>query len=282
MRTIRGLLGALFLGSTIILFNGLQMLSLVLRPFSQSAFRSFNCWVAGTWWGLCVRLSEGLNGTRLVMTGDDVPRDDNAMIVLNHQSMTDIPVVLAFAFQKRRLGDLKWFVKDIAKYVPGIGWGMLFLDCLFIKRNWTDDRNYILRVFDRILRYSVPIWLVSFVEGTRLRPAKLAQSRRYAEENGIAPPEHLLIPRTKGFVSSVRALKGHLTAVYDLTIGYEEGAPRLWQWICGDVKRAHLHVRRYPVAQLPQDDAALSRWLLQIFREKDRLLDGYYRCGIFR
>src|SRR3990167_3291626 len=169
MPTIRGLLGALFLGATIIVFNGLQMMSLVLRPFSQSAFRSFNCWVAGAWWGLCVRLLEGLNGTRLVVTGDDVPYDDNVIIVLNHQSMTDIPVVLALAYRKRRLGNLKWFVKDIAKYVPGIGWGMLFLDCLFIKRNWTDDRNYILRVFDRIIRYSVPIWLVSFVEGTRLR-----------------------------------------------------------------------------------------------------------------
>lgn len=281
MRICRGLVGAFFLGITIIVFNALQMLTLILRPFSQKAFRRLNCWMAGTWWGLCVTFSESLNGTKLILTGDDVPSHENALIVLNHQSMTDIPVVLAFARRKERLGDLKWFVKDIAKYVPGIGWGMLFLDCLFIKRNWTDDRHYILKVFERILKYSIPIWLISFVEGTRLTPAKLARSRRYAEEKGIVPLQHVLMPRTKGFTASVRALEGHLNAVYDLTIGYVEGVPTLWQWIRGDVREVHVHVRHYPVNQLSRDDESLSRWLLQIFREKDDLLDGYYQSGKF-
>jgi len=279
--TLQGCLGAIFLGSTILFFNGLQMLSLVLRPFSHEAFRRFNSWAAGTWWGLCVQLSEFFYGTRLVLTGDDVPHDDNAVIVLNHQSMTDIPVVLAVAHGKGRLGDLKWFVKDVVKYVPGIGWGMLFLDCLFIKRNWTEDRDYVLRVFEKVIRYSVPIWLVSFVEGTRVRPSKLAHSQKYARENNLMPPQHVLIPRTKGFVASVQSLRDYLDAVYDFTIGYVEGVPTIWQWIRGDVQRVHVHVRRYAVDQLPREDEALSRWLLRIFEEKDQLLSRYYENGSF-
>lgn len=282
MGTLQGALSSVFLGVTIIVFNGLQMMSLVLRPFSHEAFRRFNSWAADTWWGLCVLLAEYFYGTRLVLTGDAVPRDENTVIILNHQSMTDIPVVLAFAKSKGRLGDLKWFVKDVVKYVPGIGWGMLFLDCLFIKRDWTEDRAYVLRVFQKILRQSIPMWLVSFVEGTRVRPPKLAQSRTYAQESGLRPPEHVLIPRTKGFVASVRSLHGHADAVYDLTIGYVEGVPTIWQWIRGDVRRVHVHVRRFPIAGLPPDDDGLSRWLIRVFEEKDGLLTGYYERGSFQ
>lgn len=278
---LQGLFGSVFLGTTIIVFNGLQILSLVLRPFSHDAFRRFNSWAADTWWGLCVLLSELFYGTRLVLTGDDVPPGENAVIILNHQSMTDIPVVLAFAKRKGRLGDLKWFVKDVVKYVPGIGWGMLFLDCLFIKRNWADDKSYVLKVFERILKHSIPIWLISFVEGTRVRPSKLAQSRKYALENALRPPEHVLIPRTKGFAASVQSLRGHARAIYDLTIGYVEGVPTIWQWIRGDVRQVHLHVRRFALEDLPKDEEGLSRWLVRVFEEKDQLLSGYYARGCF-
>lgn len=257
------------------------MLSLVLRPFSHGAFRRFNSWAADTWWGLCVQLSEFFYGTRVVLTGDAIPNDENAIIVLNHQSMTDIPVVLAFARSKGRLGDLKWFVKDVIKYVPGIGWGMLFLDCLFIKRNWTDDQNYVLKVFGRILRHATPMWLVSFVEGTRVTASKLSQSRKYALQNGLRAPEHVLIPRTKGFSASVKALRGHAQAVYDLTIGYVAGVPSIWQWIRGDARIVHLHVRRFGLPDLPQDEEGLSAWLVRIFQEKDGLLSLYYQRGCF-
>lgn len=46
------------------------------------------------------------------------------------------------------LGDMKWMVKDIIKYVPGVGWGMLFLDCIFVKRDWTTDKESIRKTFD--------------------------------------------------------------------------------------------------------------------------------------
>jgi len=277
----RGAIIFILLFSSLIAFNLLQTLSLVIKPFSQTAFRRANRFMANIWWGWCAQVAEKVHGTRLILTGDDLPMRENAIVILNHQEMADITVIFSLARMKDRVGDLKWFVKDVLKHVPGVGWGMLFLDCLFIKRNWTEDRDYIHKVFENILKYDVPLWLMTFVEGTRVRPAKLERSQEYARKQGLPPLQHVLTPRTKGFVASVQNLRGHIGAVYDVTIGYEEGVPTLWQWIKGYVRRVHVDARRFPAGDLPEDSEALAAWVLKRYEEKDRKLDVYYKQGSF-
>ena len=278
----RGSVALLVLLSTLFAFNGMQVASLAIKPFSLRAFRAINRWGANTWWGWCDLWSEHLWGIRVTISGDDVPVGENAVVILNHQEMSDIVVLFRFARRKERLGDLKWFVKDKLKYVPGIGWGMLFLDCLFIKRDWTDDQDYIRSIFEKILKNLVPVWIVSFVEGTRLTPAKIERSKKYAKKQGHTPLSHLLLPRTKGFVATVQSLTGHVDAVYDVTIGYVGGVPTLWQWAKGYVRHINLHVRRFPLSELPREIDEIGTWLIKRFEEKDRLLDHYYRHGSFQ
>ena len=278
---VSGLIASAFLFSTLIGFNVLQTLSLVIKIFSPKAFRRLNQRMARIWWGWCALGAEKVYGTKWIMSGDDVPKKENAIVVLNHQDMADITVIFSFARAKERVGDLKWFVKDILKYVPGVGWGMLFLDCPFIKRDWTADKDYIHSVFRNLLDYDVPLWLMMFAEGTRVRPQKLVRSREYAEKQGMKPLEHVLFPRTKGFVASVQSLRGHVDAVYDLTIGYVGGVPTLWQWIKGYVRKVHLDVRRYAIDTMPEDGDALSGWLIKRFEEKDLRLAHFYTNGAF-
>ncbi len=278
---MKGSVATVFLFAAILVFNGIQMSSMVVRPFSQKAFRAINRWCAGTWWGWTVWWVQAMHGTKVVVSGDDVPKRENIMLVSNHQTFADIPVLLDFAKTKESLGNLKWFVKDIIKYFPGVGWGMLFLDCLFIKRNWTEDRDYISRMFAKILKFQVPVWIINFSEGTRQTPEKLQKSQEYARSQGMKEPSHVLIPRTKGFVATLDALSTHLDAVYDVTIAYNEGVPDLWQWIKGYVHEVHLHVQRFPVEELPKDSDDRTRWLMARFIEKDRLLDHFYNHGAF-
>jgi 1-acyl-sn-glycerol-3-phosphate acyltransferase len=278
---VLGSIASAFLFSTLIGFNVLQTASLVIKLFSPRAFRRVNQRMARIWWGWCALGAEKVYGTRWIMSGDDVPPKENAIVVLNHQEMADITVVFSFARAKGRVGDLKWFVKDVLKYVPGVGWGMLFLDCPFIKRDWTADKDYIHRVFRNILKNDVPLWLMTFAEGTRVRPEKIVKSQTYAREQGMTPLEHVLIPRTKGFVASVQSLRGHVDAVYDLTIGYVGGVPTLWQWIKGYVRKVHMNVRRFAINAMPEDGQALSDWLIRRFEEKDRLLDYFYANQVF-
>jgi len=277
---LRALLVIVVIGSTLFACNAVQVASVLVRPFSGRLFRAINRAVADFWWGLCVTVARRLNHVRIVVSGDDVPPRENAMVVANHQAMSDILVLLAYARSKERLGDLKWFVKKALKYVPGIGWGMSFLDCLFVERTWLADKTSIERTFARLVTHRVPLWLVSFVEGTRLTPAKLQRAVEYARSVQMQPLRHLLVPRIKGFVACVAGLRSHIDAVYDVTIAYEGGVPTLWQYAQGFARVAHVHVRRYPVALLPPQDE-LATWLLARFRDKDELLERYYRHGAF-
>lgn len=267
--------------SSLLLFNAAQTASLLLVPFSRPAFRRFNRWCANVWWGWCVAAARRINGTRVMTTGDDLPMAENALIISNHQQMPDILALMTLARSKERLGDLKFFVKHALKWVPGLGWGMQFLGCPFLRRDWTTDRELINRTFSTIIEEGIPVWLVSFVEGTRSTPVKIRASATWAVEHGMVPLRHLLTPRTKGFVATVGALRSHLDAVYDVTIGYDRGVPTLWQLIVGCVERIHVHVRRFPVEALPSSDAELRSWLFERYRVKDELLEKFYTTGRF-
>ena len=225
--------------------------------------------------------SERVNGQRIIISGEELPTDENVLVLSNHQQMPDITTIMSMARSKGRLGDLKFFVKHAIKWVPGVGWGMQFLNCPFLKRNWSADRNRIDATFATLVDERIPMWLVSFVEGTRATEAKIRAGTEWAVGRGVTPTRNVLIPRTKGFVASVEGLGDHLTAVYDFTIGYVEGVPTLWQHITGQVKKIHVHVRRFPVDELPRIEAELKQWLMDRFYEKDELLEGYYETGAF-
>ena len=267
--------------SSLLIINLAQMLSVGLFPFSRHAFRRLNREFADFWWGMCVTVSRRINKLDLVISGDEIPPRENAIVLCNHQQMPDITLLLVLARDKERLGDMKWFVKDQLKYMPAIGWGMVFLDCLFVKRDWTADMETIRQTFGRIMRDKVPLWLMIFPEGTRFSPKKLESSRSFAEKAGVTVPRHTLIPRTKGFVASVKGLQGHVDAVYDVTIGYEQGIPTLWQYIKGLVPRAHMHLHRVAAPQLPSGDDELSDWMMARFQRKDELLEHFYKHGAF-
>jgi len=280
-RVARGVIVWSVLVLTLICINFLQMLSLLLEPISPRLVRTINTSLANFWWGSCVLVARKLNGTRIVTTGDELPVRENAILVVNHQEMPDITVIMDLAWRKRRLGHLKFFVKDQLKWVPGVGWGMYLLRFPFLKRNWTRDRDSIIRTFRRLVEGNAPMWLVIFPEGTRIRPHKHERAVAFARERGFAEPRHLLLPRPKGFVAAVQSLRGHAAAVYDLTIGYEGGVPTLGQYITGIVDRVHLHLRRFPLEELPESDEELATWLRQLWMEKDGLLDRFYENGSF-
>jgi 1-acyl-sn-glycerol-3-phosphate acyltransferase len=278
---IRGYIVIAMLFGTLFAFNGMQIVSLLLRPFSLRAFRAINRWGANTWWGFTVVMSQAGYGTRIELSGDPLPPRENAILLANHQQMADITFLFFLGRAKQRLGDMKWFVKDIIKWVPGVGWGLLFLDSFFVKRDWAADRASIDRTFSNIIRGNVPVWLLLFPEGTRITPAKHERGQAFARERGLPPLQHLLMPRTKGFTASVQGLRQHLHAVYDVTIAYPGAVPSLLQYIRGYGRVAHLHVRRFAVETLPEVEAELNDWLHQRWRSKDRQLENFYTHGAF-
>jgi 1-acyl-sn-glycerol-3-phosphate acyltransferase len=267
---------SVFYFGTIVFINFLQTLSLVLLPFSRKTFRSVNRWFADLWWGWCVVGAEKIFGLEPVFTGDPIPADENALVFANHQQMPDIIAIMTLAQRKKRLGDMKWFVKHPLKYVPGIGWGMQFLDCIFVKRDWMADRRNIMRTFAKFREENIPIWLITFVEGTRLTEAKLHKSQELSVRRSLERLDHVMVPRTRGFAAALEGLEGHLHAVYDITIGYEKGLPRLHHVFRGKVKRVHIDVRRFPLSSLPKSDEERAGWLQKRFVRKDALMKAFF------
>lgn len=275
MHFLLSLITGIFLFAAIMVANALQVLSLLIFPFSRHLFRRANRWVAHCWWGLCVLWAEHINHIHPVFSGDEIPEKENALVIVNHQTMPDIVAMMMLAWPKKRLGDMKWFVKDVIKFFPGVGWGMLFLDCIFLKRNWDQDATNIKNTFSKFRTKNIPLWLLSFPEGTRLTPKKLKMAQDFARKASHPEPRHVLIPRTRGFVASVSGLRTHLDAVYDVTVIYPEGAPTMGVFLGQTNKKIHIHVRRYAIDDVPQDTEQLSKWLIERYQEKDLYIDKF-------
>ncbi len=277
VKIIIGSLGGVLLFCLLIVTNVAQVSTLLLRPISRALYRRTNRFVANLWWALCVIWARHITGIHLELEGDSLPMRENAIIIMNHQSMADVPVLMDLAYTHGALGDMKCFVKDSLKYVPGMGWGMKILEFPFLKRNWESDRGHIGQIFARILADRIPIWMISFVEGTRLRPHKLKRSQEYAQKMGHFVPQNVLIPRTKGFVMTVEQLRAHVTAVYDFTIVYQKGVPALWQFVCGQSPKVVVVAKKFPIETLPKSDEGLSQWLMDLFQKKDQILQQHYQ-----
>jgi len=269
---MRGSLIALYYIVAVLLCNVFQMLSLLVFPFSRNIFRKLNRLIAGTYWQTIAFGVDYVMRCHIQRSGDQLPLEENAVLIANHQTMSDIPLLLWVASRTKRLGDLKWFLKDELKYVPGPGWGVKFLDGIFVKRNWSDDKDGILRTFHNLLSNKIPFWVVSFPEGTRMTKEKHAKSVEFAKDRGIHPLEYLLLPRPKGFVATVQGLRSALNSVIDVTICYQKGTPSLVQFFFSQNLPVAIEVKRFPIETLPTTDGDLAEWLSQRFREKDEFM----------
>lgn len=281
-KTLNGCFWSLLLLIALLTTNLIQTLSLITWPFSKTVFRTINQFLAEKWWSFFTIVVERKSRMKVTFWGEDVPEKERVLLISNHQCMSDIPSIMTLAIRKSRIGDLKFFVKDIIKYVPGVGWGMLFLDCLFVKRSWLSDHQSIKDTFKNIHRYNVPIWLVSYLEGTRFTQEKLKKAHSYAEKAGLWKPNHVLLPRTKGFVATVEGLRECVDAIYDLTIGYPDGVPTLWQSLMGLVPSMHIHIQRTAIEDIPHSAPKISNWVMEQFRKKDKLMAFFLQHGVFQ
>jgi len=137
--------------------------------------------------------------------------------------------------------------------------------------------------------------LISFSESTRLTPSKRLSAASHALKHNKPLPNHLLLPRTKGFAASVQHLRSapHVKAVYDVTVAYADthtaqpagktapfafqSPPTFVQSVftpdVGKRWKTLVHVRRFEIGDLPVDEEGLRTWLEERWVEKGELLE---------
>jgi 1-acyl-sn-glycerol-3-phosphate acyltransferase len=240
-------------------------------------------WLAESWVSVNNSFIAMFLGGSWEVSGIEAPEPGRSYLVSsNHQSWTDI-VVLQRVFC-RRIPFLRFFIKQELIWVPILGVAWWGLDFPFMKRYSREflkqhpekrgaDMEATRRSCERLR--DVDLSLTNFLEGTRFTPAKHRAQK--------SPYRHLLSPRAGGVAFVLGALGEKLTQMVDATIIYPDGAPKMWDFLCGRVQRIIVDVRvrdvppelrRGDYAQDERYRTAVQTWVREIWTAKDQLIDS--------
>eukprot|EP00127_Corallochytrium_limacisporum_P005703 Clim_evm82s210 gene=Clim_evmTU82s210 len=262
----------------------------LLLPFGRRA----GYWWAGLFYGsynaLVVWLGEKFAGCHIIWTGDRMRPSENALYIANHQCTMDWVVAHFVAYRYRHLCDVRFLIKDELKYIPWYGMTFHMQGFIFVRRSWTYDSSRIIARLAHLRELGVPNFLCIFPEGTRFDPTnadKIERSQYATKRAGYPPLVNLLHPKTRGFITCLRELRGEVGYVYDITIGYQlqdngsRGMPSMIDFLRGTQRRLAIHCQRFDVSKLPEDEDLQADWLMQRWQEKDALLEHYFKFGYF-
>lgn len=270
---VAGLVAVTPLAALILFINFLQICTLLLWIFSKPLFRRTNEKISEYWWNINHWVNvKFLRKSFHFHNLESIPLGENAVLIANHQSMTDVIALLVLADIKEAGDRTKFFVKDVLKYVPGIGWSMHFLNFIFLKRNWHSDAALINQTFRTIREEKIPFWMFNFPEGTRSTPKKIASSQNFAKQKSLPVLNHVLLPRTKGVFATLQGLQKQFEALYDITIAYDGTAPTLLEFYFCETKPITVYVERFSKSQIATEEEAFSLWMRERFVQKDKLL----------
>lgn len=280
-------IGVLFFLSGLIVNLIQAIIFVTVRPFSKSLFRRMNRLVAELLWLELVWIVDWWAGVKVRLYTDDETLNmmgkEHALVIANHKSDIDWLIGWVFAQRSGCLGSCLAVMKKSSKFLPVIGWSMWFSEYLFLERSWAKDESTLKSGLQRLRDYPQPFWLALFVEGTRFTKAKLLAAQEYASSMGLPVPRNVLIPRTKGFVTSVSEMRSFAPAIIDMTVAIPKDStpPTMLRLFKGQSSVIDVRVKRHLMKDLPETDEAVAQWCKDIFVVKDDLLDKHKEADGF-
>jgi len=203
------------------------------------------------------------------------------MVVCNHQTWADIPVLLKALTD--RIPFPKIFAKQQMLWIPIIGSALWALDYPFMKRysrdylaKHPDKHGLDLETTRRACRkyHFTPVSILNFIEGTRFTSEKHQRQK--------APYRHLLLPKAGGLAFAIEVMEGRITHMLDVTIVYPDGMTDFWDYLGGKIQRVSVHIREIAIpeallqgryAEDPEVRKAFQQWIRHVWQEKDTLFD---------
>ncbi|XP_045630152.1 1-acyl-sn-glycerol-3-phosphate acyltransferase gamma isoform X2 [Ursus americanus] len=266
------LIGFVFVGSGLVI-NFVQLCTLVLWPLNKQLYRRLNCRLAYSLWSQLVMLLEWWSCTECTLFTDQATVDrfgkEHVVIILNHNFEIDFLCGWTMCERFGVLGSSKVLAKRELLYVPLIGWTWYFLEIVFCKRKWEEDRDTVIEGLKRLSDYPEYMWFLLYCEGTRFTEKKHRVSMEVAVSKGLPVLKHHLLPRTKGFTTAVQCLRGTVAAVYDVTLNFRGNKnPSLLGILYGKKYEADMCVRRFPLEEIPLDEKEAAQWLHKLYQEK--------------
>lgn len=284
---IRGTVTLLLLGLNLVAcgtpFLLIALVKVAISPFARPrrAIVLLLAEVAELWVGINNAIYRLMLKTEWdIDLAEGLRHDGRYLIIANHQSWTDILVVLKTFHRKTPF--IRFFLKQELIWVPIVGQACWGLEFPFMKRYTADylelhpeKRGTDLETTRRAcVRYqTIPVSILNFLEGTRFTRDK--------HEEQSSPHRHLLRPRAGGVAYVVASLGEQLDAVLDVTIAYPGARITLWRFVSNRVPRVVVRIRKLELPAKFVDEAVtrssplrdeFKQWVKAIWSEKDALL----------
>lgn len=234
--------------------------------------------IAESWIGVNSWMIAQFTRMRFVVDIDaSLQPDGHYLVLANHQSWVDIPV-LQKVFN-RRIPLLRFFLKSQLFWIPVMGLAWWALDFPFMRRYSREtiarrpelagrDIEATRRACERFRE--IPFSILNFVEGTRFTDAK------YSAQS--SPYRFLLRPKAGGVAFVLDAMGDALHAILDVTLVYPQGRPSFADLFTDRIGEVHVVARERPIpAEFVggdyQNDAVFRErfqaWMNTLWREKD-------------
>lgn len=264
-------------------------LFILIGWWNRSLFRKLNYYLVWMIYAQLLFLIDWWSNSEIRMHVDPKVLEgigkDNAVIIANHHFELDWLFGWMVADRSQVLGNARVFVKKVLKYVPVVGWAWNFSDVAFLERNWDKDQEIMTKSIEGLSDYPDPVWLLIFAEGTRMNPEKLEASRDFARSRNLPVLRHCLTPRTKGFSYVIKNMdSAKFPTIYDVTLAVNQrdsGPATISSILLGRKTVAEAYIRKFELKDVPKDFEGSAKFLMDVYKSKDELIDNYALTGKF-
>jgi 1-acyl-sn-glycerol-3-phosphate acyltransferase len=290
MKTIKGVVSTLImLTNTLVMVSLLMVVAVLKLIIPIPAFRVFISKIlvviAETWIAINSHSFRWIHGKKIKVTAlPKLSKEDWYLVVANHQSVTDIPILQAVF--NRRIPFLKFFLKQELIWVPFLGLAWWALDFPFMKRYSREtlekkpelkgkDMESTRKSCEQFQHF--PTSVINFVEGTRFTQAK------HDKQN--SPYQYLLKPKAGGVGFVLGAMGEQMRTLLLVTLAYQPKPPGMWEYLTGDFDEVQVEVEKIPIpASLLHKNyitdvkfkQELFNWLEEIWYKQDSKMSGFY------
>lgn len=282
---VKAVLVVLFLIMTLIpILPIMCLVYVVVRPFSKVTYLKFASFIQMSWLSVEVFVVEDICNIKLRITGD-LPSHEPALCISNHVTH-DYVMIYSLAFRTGTLAHTRAIIKNSIKYTPFLGPCIAMCYWPFISRDFKKDIKVLGRLFRLYKQAEMPAQIWIFPEGTRLSPDKLKSSQEHAAKKGYPVWNNVMLPKYRGFCTALDSMKETFRLMNDVTIQFDGWGhcPGLWDMLATDTRTPHalhIHIKRYKISDVPEDEEGRQQWLMDRFQEKETLIEQFKKTKLF-
>ncbi|KAF1318176.1 Lysocardiolipin acyltransferase, partial [Globisporangium splendens] len=260
-----------------------------IKHHIKAFYRLVVRFVQWMWMGNVAFLLEKLFGMQVRIYGDaatksqeaTVRNGESALWFSNHRTRIDWMLLWSVLLRTNTLDKIRIVLKAPLRKIPIFGWAMQHFIFIFLQRKWADDQVNLQKLLPFLTKNEPQTSYLIFPEGTDLSEENLEKSAAFAKKSGLEERKYSLYPRTTGWTFMFPLLREKLSAVYDVTMFYEDFSlnerPSEKALLSARMPRKiHVYIERVDINMIDNDQAKLAEWMEARFTRKEAHLKQFY------